>query len=160
MIRRSKVGSAFWVGNLSSVITLLYLKRNIPAQQPMRPYQYINRSFFCSRDYVSRLPARLKSTFRKKVWELAGNSAGVRLRFITDSNTVEGNWYIGEYSGQSVILGDSDYNLVKNNNFSIISTTCCNNQVVVVSGTSASNNITNNTIKVSGKILELIRMDS
>ena len=40
------------------------------------------------KDFYDRLPAKAESTVRKAVWELSKNSAGLKLRFISDAKEI------------------------------------------------------------------------
>src|SRR5580765_5127626 len=42
--------------------------------------------------YYDRLPARAKGKVREPVWNLSRNSAGMCVRFVTDSNAIEAKW--------------------------------------------------------------------
>src|SRR5690554_7535588 len=40
-------------------------------------------------DYYDRLPAKARNTVRKEVWDLSKNSAGLQMRFKTNTNCIE-----------------------------------------------------------------------
>ena len=52
----------------------------------------INQGYDNTELYYSRLPEDLKASTRKGVWDLGLNSAGLAIRFSTDSRTIGFRW--------------------------------------------------------------------
>lgn len=48
--------------------------------------------------YYDRLPARAKETVRGAVWSLSKNSAGMAIRFVTDSDKIAARWTVAKKS--------------------------------------------------------------
>ncbi|MBQ0025125.1 MAG: SGNH/GDSL hydrolase family protein [Bacteroidales bacterium] len=52
----------------------------------------INQGFDNTEDFYTRLPADMKDVTRKEVWDLGLNSAGLAVRFSTDSKCIGAQW--------------------------------------------------------------------
>ena len=87
----------------------------------------INQGYDNTELYYSRLPEDLKASTRKGVWDLGLNSAGLAIRFSTDSRTIGFRWtllnnFIMHHMAGTGIRGIDLYILDENDHWQFIGT--------------------------------------
>ena len=92
-----------------------------------RELMLINQGYENTELYYSRLPVDMKSVTRKGVWELGLNSAGLALRFSTNSPTIGFRWtllnhFIMHHMAGTGIRGIDLYRLDENEHWQFIGT--------------------------------------
>ena len=92
-----------------------------------RSLMLINQGFDNTALYYSRLPEDMKPVTRKGVWDLGLNSAGLAIRFSTDSRTIGFRWkllnhFIMHHMAGTGIRGIDLYRLDENDHWQFVGT--------------------------------------
>ena len=98
-----------------------------------RELMLINQGYDNTELYYSRLPEDLKPVTRKAVWDLGLNSAGLAIRFSTDSRTIGVRWkllnnFVMHHMAGTGIRGIDLYQLDENDHWQFVGTAIPNGQ--------------------------------